>query len=139
LYFSVHSATARLAPEGGAVIHVARYGGGDDAHEVERELEGVLERLQPGARDLVVERRFLPSITVMHDFPQASRGGLGGRPGPEVPGAPGVFVAGDWVGPAGMLADASLASARDAAALACARVASKGLGAEARFGLNVQP
>jgi len=28
---------------------------------------------------------------------------------------PGLYVAGDWVGPAGLLADASLASARAAA------------------------
>ncbi|MRG96224.1 phytoene desaturase family protein [Polyangium spumosum] len=123
LYFSVHSASARLAPEGGAVVHVARYGAKEDPREAERELEDVLERLQPGARELVVERRFLPSITVAHDFPQAARGGARGRPGPAVPGAPGVFVAGDWVGPAGMLADASLASGREAALVATRREA----------------
>ncbi|MDI1483803.1 FAD-dependent oxidoreductase [Polyangium sp. y55x31] len=121
LYFSVHSASARLAPEGGAVVHVARYGALDDPRAGERELEEVLELLQPGAKNLVVERRFLPSITVAHDFPQASRGGARGRPGPAVPGAPGVFVAGDWVGHAGMLADASLASGRAAAQAATRR------------------
>ncbi|MDC3959812.1 FAD-dependent oxidoreductase [Polyangium jinanense] len=121
LYFSVHSASARLAPEGGAMIHVARYGALEDSRAVERELEEVLELLQPGAKHLVVERRFLPSITVTHDFPQAARGGTRGRPGPAVPGAPGVFVAGDWVGHAGMLADASFASGRAAAQAATRR------------------
>ena len=114
LYFSVHSAVARLAPEGGAVLHVARYGKTADPEAVERELEALLDRLQPGWRDSVVHRRFLPAMVVAHDLPQATRGGLAGRPGPRVPDAPGILVAGDWVGPVGMLADASLASARAA-------------------------
>ncbi|MDC0744509.1 phytoene desaturase family protein [Polyangium mundeleinium] len=137
LYFSVHSASARLAPEGGAVIHVARYGAPDDPRAGERELEEVLEMLQPGAKHLVVERRYLPSITVAHDFPQAARGGARGRPGPAVPGAPGVFVAGDWVGPVGMLADVSLASGR-AAAQAATRREAKGLGEVGRKGLDAR-
>jgi phytoene dehydrogenase-like protein len=115
LYFSVHSSVARLAPEGGAVIHVARYGRAPDAAAVERELEGLLDQLQPGWRDAIVARRFPPSLVVAHDLPRASMGGLAGRPGPRVPGAPGVLVAGDWVGPSGLLAEASLASARAAA------------------------
>jgi phytoene dehydrogenase-like protein len=38
-----------------------------------------------------------------------------------VPGADGLYVVGDWVGPDGMLADASLASAKRAAALIAQR------------------
>jgi hypothetical protein len=38
-----------------------------------------------------------------------------------VPGAEGIYVAGDWVGPEALLADASLASARRAAAAVAAR------------------
>jgi len=66
LYCSVHSAVARLAPEGGATIHLVRYLGDDtpDASSVERQLEGVLDRLQPGWRAVVVERRFLPRMTL---------------------------------------------------------------------------
>ncbi|MFN7931508.1 MAG: FAD-dependent oxidoreductase, partial [Blastocatellia bacterium] len=43
-YFSVHSATAKIAPDNGALIHVAKYLGTDvsAAHDVEQELEGVL-------------------------------------------------------------------------------------------------
>ena len=48
-------------------------------------------------------------------------GGLAGRPPVEVPGRPGVFVVGDWVGPWGHLADAVLASAADAARAAVAQ------------------
>jgi len=124
LYVSVHSATARLAPEGGALIHAAHYLGDAPAPDGAGELESLLDALQPGWRDVLVERRFLPHLTVTHALVRADRAGLAGRPGPAVPGLPGVFVAGDWVGPEGMLADTALSSARAAAALA-AEVASK--------------
>ncbi|HSP99578.1 MAG TPA: FAD-dependent oxidoreductase, partial [Candidatus Dormibacteraeota bacterium] len=43
LYLSVHSASARLAPEGGAMIHVLKYlaAGEGDARADQRELEGL--------------------------------------------------------------------------------------------------
>jgi phytoene dehydrogenase-like protein len=122
-YYSVHSAAARLAPEGVAVVHVMKYLGGDATEPgegVERELEGLLDRLQPGWRGYVRQRRFLPSMTVAHALPDAASGGLAGRPGVEVAGRPGVFLAGDWVGAEGMLADASAASAAEAARRALA-------------------
>jgi phytoene dehydrogenase-like protein len=118
LYASVHSVTARLAPAGGAVLHLARYLG-PEPHPAPRdlaaELEAFGEAVQPGWRDEVQQRRLFPSLTVAHALPLAAAGGLHGRPGPALPGAAGLFVAGDWVGPEGMLADASLASARAAA------------------------
>jgi phytoene dehydrogenase-like protein len=120
LYFSVHSAVAKLAPEGGVVIHVAKYlnpTARTDSKADERELEGVLDTMQPGWREVVVERRFLPSMVVSHAVVTAAAGGLAGRPGPAVPGVRNLYVAGDWVGAAGMLADASLASAKRAAEL----------------------
>jgi phytoene dehydrogenase-like protein len=131
LYFSVHSAVARLAPEGGALIHVARYLGGEtpEPSAVERQLEGLLDRMQPGWHDVVVERRFLPHMVAASALATAAGGGVAGRPGPEIPEAPGVFVAGDWVGPEGWLADASLASARAAARLVLARAAERGVAA----------
>jgi phytoene dehydrogenase-like protein len=118
LYLSVHSATASLAPPGGAVIHVAKYlepGQSDDPEATRAELEALLERLQPGYRDVLVLQRFLPSMTTSHALPAAADGGLAGRPGPRVRSVRGLFAAGDWVGPEGQLADASLASARAAA------------------------
>lgn len=118
LYFSVHSAAAKLAPEGGAVIHVAKYLHPTDSQPprtTEQELEGLLDLLQPGWRDVLVERRFLPSMIVTNAQVTATAGGLAGRPGPAVPDMPNLYVVGDWVGPAGMLADGSLASAKQAA------------------------
>lgn len=118
LYLSVHSATAKLAPEGGALIQVAKYlepNHRDSAETVERELQGALDLIQPGWREVIVHRRFLPDMIVMNALPLASFGGTQGRPGPEVPGVPGLFVAGDWVGKEGLLVDAALASAKEAA------------------------
>ena len=119
LYCSVHSAVARLAPAGMAVIHVAKYLGtsDDDPAIEERELESLLDGVQPGWRALVAERRFLPRMVVAHALVTARQGGTGGRPGPAVPEVRGLFVVGDWTGSEGMLVDASLASARRAADL----------------------
>ncbi|MEZ4297298.1 MAG: FAD-dependent oxidoreductase [Polyangiaceae bacterium] len=126
LYFSVHSAVARLAPEGGAVVHAMMYDPRGEAHAVERELEDMLDRVQPGWRERVVHRRFLPSMVAANDLVAAARGGYAGRPGVVVGDAAGVFVAGDWVGDDGMLLDAALASARGACTAIQARVRSTG-------------
>jgi phytoene dehydrogenase-like protein len=125
LYASVHSAWARLAPEGAAVVHIVAY-----LHEHERgelrigDLEALFEKLQPGAE--VVVRRVLPSMIVSNARVDAARGGLAGRPDVAVPEVRGLFVAGDWVGPEGMLADAAFASAERAAnAILSTQVASR--------------
>jgi phytoene dehydrogenase-like protein len=117
LYYSVHSATARLAPEGAAVIHVAKYLDPETVHDAkadERELEDLMDRLQPGWRAEVVVRRFLPSMTVTHAIPLAATGGLAGRPPVEVPGVTGLFLAGDWVGGHETFGGAAVASAAHA-------------------------
>jgi phytoene dehydrogenase-like protein len=117
LYLSVHSASARLAPEGAAVVHLATYLTGSEVDgDPEAELSALMERVQPGYREVLVERRFLPSMVVHQALATAADGGLAGRPGVEVPGVRGLTLAGDWVGAEGMLADAALASARGAAA-----------------------
>jgi phytoene dehydrogenase-like protein len=123
LYLSVHSAAAKLAPDGRAVIHAAEYlpvGEDGEPRLIERRLEGALDLVQPGWRQALVERRFLPRMTVAHHLPTAAAGGTAGRAPVEVPGIANLFVAGDWVGPPGLLADAALASARHAAQLAVA-------------------
>jgi phytoene dehydrogenase-like protein len=132
LYLSVHSAVARLAPAGGATIHVAKYldpTEETDAKADERELEALLDLVQPGWRSVLAQRRFLPRMTVAHALPTAAAGGLNGRPGPEVSGVGNLFVAGDWVGADGNLADASLASARQAVELAARRARGRALAA----------
>ena len=45
----------------------------------------------------------------------AASGGMAGRPAVDAPDQPNVFLAGDWVGPTGHLADAALDSARASA------------------------
>jgi hypothetical protein len=57
----------------------------------------------------VLECRVLASMTVTHALPRPGRG-LAGRPGIRMPGMPGCYLAGDWVGGVGLLADAALAS-----------------------------
>jgi len=112
-YCVVHSATARLAPEGGAMIHVAKYlspGGPHDAVAIEKELEGVLSLLQPNWQDEVVFRRYLPSMVATHAIPT-----LAGRTPVRVPGMLNVFLAGDWVGSRGTLGNAAVASGEEAA------------------------
>jgi phytoene dehydrogenase-like protein len=131
-YFSVHSAVARLAPPPGAVIHVLKYVSSNetlDPRQSEQQLAGVLDRLQPGWRDELVHKQFLPTMVVSNDMPRAAAGGLSGRPGPQIAGINGLYVAGDWVGARGLLADATLASAEQVAEQIAAgmsvRVASK--------------
>ena len=123
LYLSVHSRWARLAPEGGALIHVLRYLGPSpsDGAEDERELEGLLDLMQPGWRDEVVARRFMPEITVSGALPSVAWEQLEGPHAPFVPGVDGLFVAGDWVGPDGMLADRAIVSGARAGQAAALR------------------
>ncbi len=121
LYLSIHSGVGKLAPVGGTMLHVAKYLGDDTtgAEDVERELEGLLDLAQPGWRDVLVEHRFLPDLTVVNALATAGTGGLRGRPDVATDVA-GVYLAGDWVGGEGWLVDASLASAKRAASAALA-------------------
>ncbi|MCP3136819.1 phytoene desaturase family protein [Pyxidicoccus xibeiensis] len=116
-YVSVHSAAASgLAPEGGAMVHVMKYLTGADDTASEADLEAVMDVLQPGWRMHVVARRFRPDLRVSHRLPTVATGGLAGRPPAQVPHVSGLYRVGDWVGPEGMLADASFASAESVAA-----------------------
>src|SRR2546423_2168419 len=108
------------------MIHAAKDVSPDhdaSSDSVELALEGLFDLMQPGWRELVVYRRFLPDMIVMNALPLASVGGARGRPNPEVADVPGLFVVGDWVGDEGLLVDASLASARRAADLIAASAA----------------
>jgi len=113
LYLSTHCPPADLAPEGGAVVQLMRYGARDAATDRAR-----LDELATSAgiaTDTIVEQRFLARMHVAWTVPTASRGGLVGRPEALVPRHDRVFVAGDWVGPVGMLADAAMGSGAAAA------------------------
>jgi phytoene dehydrogenase-like protein len=124
VYWSLHSDAGRLAPDGRAMGHAMRYlPPGQDpgpADDDRRRLHD-LARTAGVAEADIVESRFLRRVTVMGGFPTAAAGGLAGRPAAAVEGRDGVFAAGDWVGPVGLLADASLASGVEAARQAVAR------------------
>lgn len=125
LYYSVHSAAAHLAPDEGALVHLMKYlrpGKAAEPEESRQELEGLMDLLQPGWRAEVVGQSFLPHMIVSNAIVQARLGGLSGRPGPAVPGFPGLYVAGDWVGSEGEKVDACFASARSAARLIMAQL-----------------
>ena len=112
--------TSRVAPEGGALIISfkqldPRYP--SDPREDERDLENLLDTAQPGWRDVLIRRQYLPRIESVSALPTAKDGGFAGRPDPRVPGIPDLYLAGDWVGPEGFLVDASMASAQRAAQL----------------------
>lgn len=118
LFYSVHSRDSNLAPAGGALIHVVKYLRSDeksDAQADRREMEEWLDHLQPGWRDVVVAQQFLPHMQVSGDMLQASRGGLAGRPGSAISDVRNLYVVGDWIGQEDYLANASFASARQAA------------------------
>jgi phytoene dehydrogenase-like protein len=123
LYFSVHTPAARLVTDGpGEVAHLLWYGdradtGSDD--DGRSRLEALLDRVQPGWRDEVVDARYGRQLVVAHGRPLPGSG-FAGRPPVAVPDVPGLFVAGDWVGPVGFLTDAVMASGR-AAGRAAAR------------------
>ncbi|MFL6474548.1 MAG: phytoene desaturase family protein [Nitrososphaera sp.] len=97
LYFSVHSAYAKLAPKGGALIHVAKYLGTSiepKPREDQPELEEFLDLLQPGWRQVLVKKRPLPNMVVSNAIVTAADGGLGGRPDVKI--ADNLYIVGDW-------------------------------------------
>lgn len=84
------------------------------------ELERVADTVLPGWRDQVLIERHLPRTVPVSALATPATGGLPGRPGVALPEAPGLFVAGDWVGPEGWLVDAAVASGAAAARAALA-------------------
>lgn len=122
-YLSNHTLYARLGPENQHILHLAKYlpVTETDAAQDEAELETLLDMLQPGWQTELLERRFLPNMTVISRMAVAEEGGLNGRPGYAVPDSQNLYLAGDWVGPEGWLADASFASAKRTAELILAQ------------------
>jgi phytoene dehydrogenase-like protein len=118
VYATTQSPPARQAPAGDSVVAVIRYGATSAADDRPL-MEAYLRRA--GVRDdAVVSSRFLANMTVTAAIPRAGNGGFEGRPAIDATGLPNVYLAGDWVGRHGFLADASFASGH-AAALAAVR------------------
>jgi phytoene dehydrogenase-like protein len=115
LYLACHCPPGDLAPAGGSVVHVMRYGAREatlDRADLHRfaALAGI-------ADDQIVAARFLAVHVVTHVLPDPEDG-LAGRPAVAVPGSAGLYLAGDWVGPSGWLSDAAMASGQHAGLLA---------------------
>jgi phytoene dehydrogenase-like protein len=127
IYLVDHAPSAKgLAPEGGGLVHVLRYlrlGEDTSADALRASLE---EHARVAGVDpaTIEEQRFLRRMTVVGATPTPAAGGLAGRPGIDSSGVAGVFVAGDWVGPRGWLADCALSSG-EAAGAAAARAAAR--------------
>jgi phytoene dehydrogenase-like protein len=118
LYFSNFSAVADVAPPGTTLVCAAKYlapGEQPDAAAMES-----FARLAGVRDEHIVLRRLLHRMTSVSAAATVAGGGMGGRPTVDATGAEGVFIAGDWVGPTGHLADASIASGK-AAAMAALR------------------
>ena len=118
-YVSVHSAYASgLAPAGGALVQLAMYLSTGETCTRE-ELEQRADLILPGWRNELVYARFLPEMTVVHAIPAAHQP----RPDVDALALPNVMLAGDWVGPEAMLADAAVSSGLRAARRLIAQVA----------------
>jgi phytoene dehydrogenase-like protein len=114
IYYSNHSKAAKLSrdPEH-AVVHLLKYLSPEDDLEMERhkrDLEETMNLLHPGWQNHVISSRFLPHMTVFHRLPLPNEALQ-----TEITDIPGLFVAGDWITSQGLLADASLSSAKEAA------------------------
>ena len=120
LFMSAQSVYSRIAPQGGALIHAFKQlhpAHPTDPRGDERDLEGLLDTVQPGWRDVLVKRVYLPRIEAVGTLPTASNGGFSGRPASQVPGLTNLYLAGDWIGTEGFLVDASMSSARQVSRL----------------------
>ena len=123
LYLICHAPPARLAPAGGAVVHGMRYMRAAEALSA-AELRGELEehaRLAGIEPDDAEEARYRHRMVSAGALPTPATGGLAGRPGVASTDLDGVFVAGDWLGPAAHLADAALATGEEAGRRAAER------------------
>lgn len=115
LYFSNHSVSVKLSNNGAHIFHVMKYNNNkktvDEAAD-EKQLTNLLDLLQPGWEQDVVAARFSANVLVAHDSRTIDNGGIAPALGPIVPEISGLYVAGDWVGTEGRLADTALASAK---------------------------
>ncbi len=128
LYITPHAPLAQLAPVGSGLVSALRYtpdgeqSNGGSIPSVRGRLDDLVTMTGIDDADILHER-YLHRLVVANSFPSAAAGGLRGRPSVDALEMAGVFLAGDWVGPAGQLADASAASGESAARGARAHLA----------------
>lgn len=110
VYLSVFSRTAEVGPKGSEVIHAMRYlDQGEASNGTRSELEALLDVARPGWRERVCEASYQPRLCTNNWLETAT------LPRPDGELASGLFAAGDWVSAEGVLADAAVGSALDAA------------------------
>src|SRR5258708_15879015 len=100
-FLSAQSFYSRVTPEGGALVSTFKQLDPlhpTDPHQAERELAELLDTVQPGWREVLVKRVFLPHIEAIGMLPTASGGGDACRPGPKIPGTANLYLVGDWIG-----------------------------------------
>jgi phytoene dehydrogenase-like protein len=115
VFFSNHSGPTPSLARDGWVVHVLKYHGiGEkDPRKDEAMLERAMDIIQPGWRQEVVARQYLPDMTAVYDYMHIGRRDR--TPGPGVPEIRGLYVAGDWASHGEMLVDSAAASGRRAA------------------------
>ncbi|MCZ8522999.1 MULTISPECIES: NAD(P)/FAD-dependent oxidoreductase [Paenibacillus] len=112
VFLTNQSRAAYLSDDGAQVISLIKYQGIEtDPDKDLRELEGLLDLMQPGWRKELIVKQYLPKITVCHDFMHVKRLE---NPGPAVPEIQGLYVAGEWVSHGELLVNAATASAKRA-------------------------
>ncbi|GIP40581.1 dehydrogenase [Paenibacillus sp. J31TS4] len=112
VFLSNQSRAAYLSEDGAQVVCVIKYQGRETNSEKDlQDLEQTLDLVQPGWRDELVVKQYLPKITVCHDFMHLQREE---NPGPAVPEIKGLYVAGEWASHGELLVDAATASAKRA-------------------------
>jgi phytoene dehydrogenase-like protein len=121
IYLSDQALVAEgLAPAGGGLVHVLRYLAPGEDTPADTLRQSMEEHAQVAGVDpaAIEEHRFLRRMTVVGATPTPATGGLAGRPDIDSTGVPGVYVAGDWVGPRGWLSHCALSSGEAAGAAA---------------------
>jgi len=127
IYMICHApAAAGLAPRGGATVQFVRYLSAAEDPSADASRAAFAEHAAIAGIDVdrAEESRYLHRMPACTAQPTPAGGGLRGRPAVDSTGVDNVLVAGDWVGPEGYLADASLASGA-----AAGRAAVEGLAA----------
>lgn len=115
VFFSNQSASTPSLARDGWVVHAVKYHGvGEkDPQKDEEMLERALDIIQPGWRQEVVSRQYLPHMTAAFDYMHNARRDR--TPGPAVPDIRGLYIAGEWASHGELLVDSAAASGRRAA------------------------
>ncbi len=112
IFLSNQSRAAMMNEDHAQVVSLIKYQGTEkDPKKDLLDLERALDLIQPGWRNELIDKQYLPKIPVCYDFAHVKRQA---EPGPAVPEITGLYVAGDWATHGELLVDAATASAKRA-------------------------